>query len=59
MQLCGAAEDIQTALGLQALNDALPAAVHLGADLALAVLGAAAGAVDQALGAGSDGAIPR
>ena len=56
MDLGGAFQHVQTALGLQALNNALPAAVHLRADLALAVLGAAAGTVHQALGAGGDGA---
>ena len=56
MHLGGAAQNIQTALSLQTLNDALPAAVHGGVDLTLAVLGAAAGAVHQTLGAGGDGA---
>ena len=44
------------ALCLQTLLDLLPCAVLVGADLALAVLGAAALAVDQALGAVHDGA---
>ena len=54
--LDGALEHVQTADGGQALDDALPAAFHVGIHLALAVLGAAALAVDQALGAGGEGA---
>ena len=54
--LDGALQCIQTAhLGQTAL-DPLPAALHVGVDLTHAVLGAAALAVDQALGAGSQGA---
>ena len=46
----------QTALSCQLLLDLLPGAVLVGADFALAVLGAAALAVEQALGAVNDGA---
>ena len=49
-------ELLQAALGGEALVDLLPGAVLVGADLALAVLRAAALAVDQALGAVHDGA---
>ena len=41
---------------LQLVEDERPGAVHLGIHLALAVAGAAAGTVDQALGAAGDGA---
>ena len=46
----------QTALSSQTLLDLLPGAVLIGADLTLAVLGAATLTVDQALGAVNDGA---
>ena len=46
----------QTALGGQTLLDLFPCAVLVGINFALAVLGAAALAVDQALGAVNDGA---
>ena len=49
-------ELLQAALGGQAGVDLLPGAVLVGADLALAVLRAAALAVDEALGAVHDGA---
>ena len=55
-QLDGALQHVQTADLLQPLVDPLPAAVHIGIDLALALLGAAALAVDEALGAGGQGA---
>ena len=59
MQLRGTAQNVEPSLRLQALDDALPAAVHRGANLAFAILRAAAGAVDEAfgtLGHGTDAA---